>query len=145
MKLTFKQNIRTKSGKVGDKSEIFVSRKNNTIACSRAYVYPRLTAHNTMTGNKMKSAALVYKMLSTGFISDLKRYAVAYNQQILPAKKVALNHFSVWIMAVCKYPNPLSDLNDIIDILGPSIGSWMNRGFLPRVNVTEPFQNQVGS
>ena len=139
MRITFNKNIKTMSGKCNDGQMVFQSKKNDTVCIGRNYVYPLLTNQNTLSGNKLKAAAILWRNVTNSFKYDLQRYANAYNSQYHPRKKLRIGAYNVFIMAVCGLQNPIFDINVLSDMLGNTVANWISGGHLKNVKITVPF------
>ncbi|MCL2064376.1 MAG: hypothetical protein FWG98_08395 [Candidatus Cloacimonetes bacterium] len=139
MRVTFSRNIRTMSGKCNNGEMVFQSKKNNTVCIARNYVYPHLNANHTLSGNKMKAAASLWSEVPNGFKEDLKRYANAYNSQLLPRKKLRISAYNVFIMAIGWHNAPINTLDSVKTLLGNTVSEWISIGALKKVTVTVPF------
>lgn len=143
MKVTFYKNIKTMSGKCPNGNMVFGSYKNHTVCIVRNFVYPTLTENNELAGLKMKAAAQMWKNLSLDFILDLKRYATAFNHQHLDDRTLPLTAYNIFIMGICKYQEPITDINMISSLLGLDLNSWITNGYLKKVAVSTPFNATV--
>ena len=137
MRVTFYNDIKTKSGKSKASKTVFMSVKNDSICFQRTYVRPRITDQNRAQGAKMKAAMLLWTMVHSAFRHDLFTYANAYNTQRLPDRKRPINALNVYLMAVLKHSSPftvVSGVNGIVSVMGPTVSEWMESGFLPNVS-----------
>jgi len=137
MIVVFDGHIKTLSGKNYDKTLVYCSCDNDTKCVVRRYVRPRITAHNHLIGAKLKNAGALYRNLPSAFIEALRVYARLYNEQLLPAKKLPLSGYNVFVKAVCKGKVRLSDLESmsrIVRLYGKTVESWIAHGLLDRVH-----------
>jgi len=101
MIVTFRDHIKTLSGKSPDGTVVYHSYRNNTVCVMKKYVKPRITDHNRECGQRMKRVALLYKEVSQEFKESLRLYASLYNKQLLPEKKALLHAYNVFLKAFC--------------------------------------------
>jgi len=143
MRATFFKNIKTLSGKCPVGNMVFNSVKNHAICIVRNFVKPRLTENNELAGEKMRAAAILWKLIPLDFVKDLKRYAGAFNAQLLNESTLYLSAYNIFNMAVLKHPLPFISLSELTSVLGNNLEEWIDFGFLPRVKVTQPFTEAV--
>ena len=134
MRITFKNDILTKSGKCKMTGEtVFKSRKNDTICIQRRFTYPRLTEHHRQAGLKLKAAAEIWKVVSNGFKADLAEYTRLFNMQHLAKRKNFVSAYNLFISALCKHYAPFDDTSDVMNTYGAKLSSWILTGVLPAV------------
>jgi len=136
MKITLDWPLRTLSGKDLQKGVVYQSCRDDTLCIMRRYVRPRITEHNHYTGAKFKSAILLYKVINPEFMRDLIRYTDAFNNQLLPEKKLPLNQYNTFLKALLNKKVRLSDLDNFrgfAGIFGNTIEAWIANGLLPKV------------
>jgi len=129
-------HIKTLSGKNYERTLVYSSLQNDTKCSVRPYVYPRITCHNKYCGARMQKAAILYNELPEAFKESLVIYARYYNRQHLPAKKLPLCGYNVFLKAVCKHKVRLYDLfsmSSIVGLFGSTIGDWISHGLLEKV------------
>jgi len=145
MRVTFRKNIKTMSGKCNDGQMVFMSMKNDTICIARNYVYPLLNENHRYKGTLMKAAAALWPSVSDGFKQDLQRYANAYNSRYLPKNKLRIGKYNAYIMALFTYGQPISNMSALVSALGNNLSTWITRGFLKNVEVSSPFNEELTS
>jgi len=139
MRVTFNDHIKTLSGKCHCGKDVFSARKDDSICYKRQYKRPTITAHNTLAGAKFAKVVSLWDSVPTGFKEALQVYANAYNNQLLPEKKLPLSSFNVFIKALCNSTVTLSSLDDLSDIAtlhGATVSEWMSNNLLQRVKGT---------
>ena len=140
MRITFKNDILTKSGKCKMTGEtVFKSRKNDTICIQRRFTYPRLTEHHKQIGQKFKAAVEIWKVVSDPFKKDLPEYTRLYNMQHLPKKKYFVSGYNIFISALCKHYAPFDDVSDVRNTYGARLSAWILTGVLPAVKTEYRF------
>jgi len=139
MKVTFYKNIKTLSGKDKPGNMVFQSAKNHSVCIVRNYIKPRLTENNHYMGIKMTAAASLWKSVSLRFISDLKVYANAYNNQHLAERNLPLYAYNIFIMGIMKNHSPITSIPSLITDLGETLQEWIDNGFLKKVNTSHTF------
>jgi hypothetical protein len=143
MKVRFKENIATRSGKSKFGNTVFVTVKGSDVGYERKYVYPTLTAQNKLSGLKLKASGRLWHLLPEGFKSDCQRYAVKYNKQHLEDDKLPIKAINVFTKAVCKHNAPIESLEELAEILGNSIREWIERGYLRKVKRWDVLRGEI--
>jgi len=136
MIVTFEWPLKTLSGKDLQKGVVYQSCRDDTLCIMRRYVRPRITEHNHYTGAKFRGAILLYKAMNPEFLRDLKRYTDAFNNQLLPEKKLPLNQYNTFLKALLNKKVRLNDLDSFqgfADLFGNTIEAWIASGLLPKV------------
>ena len=143
-KVYFDRDVRAKSGRYKGSNVVYKAAKNKTIGLSRSHAKnTRISDHMKLKGRKMKAASAMWHVLSDSFKADLERYTILYNQQHLPEEKLKLNAFCVYTSALLKYSIPIDDISTLVSIFGNSLNSWIEKGFLKRVQNPIPFNAVV--
>ena len=143
MRATFYRNIKTLSGKDRPADMVFQSFKDDSICIVRRYKYPTLNAHHANIGKKLAEAVKLWKIVDSGFLSDVGIYTRAYNSQVLAHSSLKLSPLNIFLMGVLKNPQTFTNLDAIADTLGLTIGSWIAGGSLPNVQVSVPLDNPI--
>jgi hypothetical protein len=143
MKLTFKNDIRTKSGKSWEGDSVFFARRNKTLASQRRYTKPILTSHNELVGQKAYAASLLWKEVSLAFKEDLRHYSRLYNQQIQPTHKGHIGMYNVFVKALMKQDVPITSMAVLRNILGYTLEDWIMSGILPNVNKNKVYTSEI--
>jgi hypothetical protein len=143
MKVTFKDKIRTITGKDKDEDLVYVAANKKRVAFMRRYKYPKISEYQHSAGNKVKAVGHLWHLLSEDFKNDLRRYTDAYNNQLLDNEKAPLKAYNVWTKALCKHTKPFEDLQGVSKTLGKTLNDWIEKGFLQRVNVNTEFKAKI--
>jgi hypothetical protein len=110
MKAEYTRAIKTISGRIG--SFVHLKRKTGLRAVIRQFVKPKAGDNNHNFGAVTKNSAVIWKECSTGFRSDLKRYAgylaIEYSGEEIPA----LTNFAHFVRFLYRF----RDLNPGIDL-----------------------------
>ena len=91
----------------------------------------------------MKASSALWKQVNQEFRDDLDIYTIAYNRQIQPIDKKDLNKSSIFTKAVLKHKEIIPTISELANILGNNLEEWIERGFLPKVNVKKRFRGSV--
>jgi len=132
-------HILTQSGTDRELGWTYYSLKNDTVCIKGRYVKRRITGHNHVCGNKIRRANELFREVDISFHKDLKKYAEAYNRQLLPEKKCYLNHYNVFIKAICNGKVSLWEMESLsvfVGVYGNTVESWVSSGLLPKVRVS---------
>jgi len=134
--VTFDNHVKTLSGKDSEKKYVYYAIHDGAVCCRRAYVRPTITERNHESGAKFKRIGLLYREVTEAFKESLRKYAQAYNEQLLPALKLPVNEYNIFTKALCRDRVSLGDLESIkrfSSLYGWSVAEWMACGLLDRV------------
>ena len=144
MRVTFNNDIQTKSGKCKLTGQsVFKSRENDTVCIQRKFTYPRITDHNKDRGAIFQAATKLWQYVSPAFKEDLKAYARSYNLEHRGRKKLSSNAFNIFLSATCKVGHPLTSMDDLIFDMGSTIEYWIKNGYLKPINSRIRFVNHI--
>ena len=146
-KTTFSDLIVARSGFSNDKGNIFVTLKNGAgdPLCTHIRRVPlnrKSSHHQEMFGERHKSITNLWNRLSVNFVSDLKRYAHAFNLRYRRDDH-PMSAFNIFVKVLSRQTNSIPTLLTLSQSLGNTIDEWMVNGFLPRVNVSQPFDATI--
>jgi len=136
MRVKLEHPLRTQSGTDFENGWTYYSLKEDTICIKGLYVDRRITEHNRVCGIKIRRSNELYRSIDEDFIKDLKRYADAYNKQLLPEKKCYVNFYNIFVKALCNGRVSLWELESMelfVSIYGNTLESWISNGLLPQV------------
>ena len=145
MKVKFKFGIETYSGTVD--SMTYGSYRDDKLCIGREYVYPRITANNTLMGANMSNLASVYHNVSVGYLTDLKTYALRNGSENVPKTQLIPTAFSLFIKMMYAWYESDPETVDlatvtVADIVAldadvKTITRAVEAGFLPAVSVSD--------
>ena len=142
-KTTFSDLVIARSGFSNDKKQIFVTLKNGAgdPLCThirRVSQNRKTTPHQQAFGERLRGITGLWKELPLHFVSDLQRYAHAYNLQYRRDDH-PLSAFNIFVKVLGKLPQNVDSLKYLSQLLGETIDNWIDNGLLPQVNVSRPF------
>ena len=136
-RITFKDNIQTRSGKCFENEIIYVTTKDGKgiprfVHGRRVVVNRQNTDYNKEFGERGKQTSKLYNSLSEVFKNDLKHYAREYNVIYGEGKK-PLKGYILFMKTVRKYPTQILTLDELAMTMGNTLHVWIERGFLEPV------------
>lgn len=145
-RMTFKDKIKTRSGKCFDGDLIYVTVKDS--AGRPAHVHGRriaahrLTQHNTAFGEKMRMIANLFRRMPSDFVDDLKGYAHLYNLQHRSRQK-PISAFNIFVAVLGRHNTLTYSVISLSQTFGNSVGEWIEGGALRNVNTEKLFNAEI--
>ena len=143
MKVIFKYGIRTYSGTIDEM--VYGSYRDDKLCTGREYVYPTLTAQNTLIGNVATNLRLLWDEVSEGYRDDLKAYALRNASENIPKTRLAPTAYALYIKLMYGWQKADPEhvdlemvTNEDITALGSTISTVKNcidNGYLDSVSV----------
>ena len=135
--MTFKDKIRTRSGKCFDGELIYVTTRDGKgrprfVHGRRIVENLRITDHQTNFGERAMQSVDLYRRLPSSFKNDLDRYARGYNMKYRGDMK-PVSGFNLFIGVLGRRPSQIYSLMSLSQTLGNSINDWMEAGILKRL------------
>ena len=132
-----------RSGFSNDRKQIFVTLKNGAgdPLCTHIRRVPqntKTTAHQEAFGERLKMISNLWKRLPMDFVSDMKRYAHAFNLQHRRDDH-PLSAFNLLVRVLGKQATLIYSMITLSQTLGNTLSEWIEGGSLPQVNVSQPF------
>ena len=137
MSLSFKEKIRTRSGRCFDNEVVFVTARNihgvRIHTHMQRYRRPSDISQLIPYQNKLKAASLLWKAISIPFKNEVIRYTRLQNLQRHDPEKRPVRSFTAFIMGVTRSTETITDINMLSTELGNTLNEWMTNGYLPSV------------
>ena len=151
MKAKFAVWLKSLTGRLDD--IVFCRDKKSDTVWVREYVTPELTTHNHYMGNVAKNLSQFKKLLSEGYLSDLRIYSDRYNLKTIDEKGRSSSFALLFkMMFALKRAVPNVDLETIIpmdvidsDLPVKTIREAVEYGFLPIVTRYEELDNLIAN
>ncbi len=142
MKVIFKYGIRTYSGTIDEM--VYGSFRDDKLCIGREYVYPRLTAQNTLIGSIAKNLSLLYAAASADYKDDLKVYSQRNGTENVPKTQLAPSAYALFMKLMFAWQADDPEHVDLatvtsedVDALGQKISTVKNcvtNGLLPMIS-----------
>jgi hypothetical protein len=146
-RMTFKDKIKTRSGRCFDNEIIYVTTVDGKGMPS--FVHGRrisrnriITKHNILFGESFKQTVELYKRLPLLFIDDLNDYAQYYNNQYREGQK-PVSGYNLFIGVLMRHQTQIFTLMSLSAAMGNTINEWIENGELRPVNTTIPFNERI--
>ena len=142
-RMTFKDKIRTRSGKCFDDDLIYVTTRD---AKGRPrFVHGARIPENRVTttqminfGERMRNSVSLYRSLPVEFVNDLNRYTRVYNLQHRGFKK-PISGYNLFIGVLGKQQTQLYSLFTVSQTLGNNLNEWIENKILKNINTDIQF------
>ena len=140
MKVRFKYGIATYSGTIDEM--VYGSYRDHKLCIGRDYVYPRLTANNTLMGSVGSNLAMLWGEASSAYKTDLKTYSQRNGTENIPKTQLPPTNYALWIKLLYAWheDNPSVDLSTLtvedFELGGASVSTVKNaidNGYLDKV------------
>ena len=140
----FDNDVRAKSGRYKNSTVVYMFGRDRNFGLSRSHnPNPFISEHQRHKGSKMKAVSALWKLIPDTFKADLRTYARAFNMEHQCSGKNGINAYAVFIMATLKLSDPIDALDTLVTLLGNTLQTWITRGFLRNVNVSQPFTAEI--
>ncbi len=142
MKVVFKYGIATYSGLIDEM--VYGSYRDGKLCIGREYVYPRLTANNTLLGSVGSNLAMLWGEASSAYKTDLKTYSQRNGTENIPKTQLPPTNYALWIKLMYAWAdeNPSVDLKTLtaedFGITGSAVSTVKNaidNGYLDKVSM----------
>jgi len=137
MSLTFKEKIRTRSGKCFDNEVVFITAKNahgvSIHTRMQRYRIPKDISQLIPFQKQMKATAMLWETTNEPFKGEIKKYTRLYNLQRHDPRKRPLSSFAVFLMGITRSTETITDINLLSQELGNTLNEWITNGYLPSV------------
>jgi len=145
--VTFRELVKTRSGKSFDGESIFVTKRDgrgelNSTYITRKPVTYYQTEGKTMFSQKHKEATRLWKVIPKSFKDQLNIYTTAYNMQYRKYE-LTIHSYNIYTGAVLSQNQVFNSINAIADTLGNSVDEWIKRGFLKPVKLKQSLNNPL--
>ena len=138
MSLSFKEKIKTRSGRCFDKEVVYVTARNihgvRIHTHMKRYRKPCDISQLIPFQIKMKAAANLWKLINEPFKNEVIRYQRLYNLQRHDPEKRPISSFTAFIMGVTRSTETITDINMLSTELGNTLNEWITNGYLPSVS-----------
>ena len=145
--MTFKDKIKTRSGKCFDDEIIYVTTRDGigrpSFVHGRRIVMNRMiTEHNIQFGERIRQSADLYKRLPQLFVNDLKRYASGYNTAYRENDK-PVSGYNIFIGVLGRQSTQIFSLMSLSETFGNTLDEWIENGILEPINTVVPFNATI--
>jgi len=147
MKVKFKKNIDSYSGKDKEEGIVYSAHNNGTICIAKNYTKPKTTDEQVNFGNKMSVVRGLWVQVSDGYKADLKDYSHKYS--MADQTKLGTACYSMFIKLMYAYEKhsgiSLFDMNieSLRDSDIKTVKSALENGLLPDLEMKYSYKSVI--